>query len=110
MQLNGFLTSGLLEKLLDGALGKAISQEPRTTPWGELMEPELLVAVAEEGRLQKAMTRSCRTIPVVSVALRKLEKEVGVPCLNGPRDTRVVLDRSWVISLRLRRAFAFPSG
>jgi DNA-binding transcriptional LysR family regulator len=34
---------------------------------------------AEEGRLQKAAARLCCTIPAVSVAIRKLEEEVGTP-------------------------------
>ena len=39
----------------------------------------MLVAVAEEGRLQKAAARLHRTIPAVSVAIRKLEEEAGTP-------------------------------
>jgi DNA-binding transcriptional LysR family regulator len=37
------------------------------------------IAVAEEGRLQKAALRLHRTIPAVSVAIRRLEEEVGTP-------------------------------
>jgi DNA-binding transcriptional LysR family regulator len=45
----------------------------------ELRQLQALVAVAEEGRLQKGLRRLCRTIPAVSVATRKLEKEVDMP-------------------------------
>lgn len=82
MQLNSFRISGVLRKFLDGAVWKAISQEPRTTTWAESMELrqlQVLVAVAEEGRLQKAAARLRRTTPAVSVAIRKLEEEVGMP-------------------------------
>lgn len=44
----------------------------------ELKELQILVAVAEEGRLQKAAARLRRTTPAVSVAIRKLEEEVGM--------------------------------
>jgi DNA-binding transcriptional LysR family regulator len=43
----------------------------------ELKELQILVAVAEEGRLQKAAMRLCSTIPTVRGAIRKLEEEVG---------------------------------
>jgi DNA-binding MarR family transcriptional regulator len=94
MQLNSFLTSGVVEKFLDGAVGKAISQEPRTTTWAELMELrqlQVLVAVAEEGRLQKAAARLCRTTPAVSVAIRKLEKEVGMPLFERSKRRELYL-------------------
>jgi LysR family hydrogen peroxide-inducible transcriptional activator len=43
----------------------------------ELKELQILVAVAEEGRQQKAAVRLRCTIPAVRVAIRKLEDEVG---------------------------------
>ena len=45
----------------------------------ELKELQILVAVAEEGRLQKVAVRLRCTIPAVRVAIRKLETEVGTP-------------------------------
>jgi DNA-binding transcriptional LysR family regulator len=45
----------------------------------ELRQLQVLIAVAEEGRLQKAAARLHRTTPAVSVAIRKLEAEVGTP-------------------------------
>jgi len=45
----------------------------------ELRQLQVLVAVAEEGRLQKAAVRLRCTIPAVRVAICKLQKEVGMP-------------------------------
>jgi DNA-binding transcriptional LysR family regulator len=43
----------------------------------ELMQLQMLVAVAEEGSLQRAAARVYRTAPAVSIAVRKLEDEIG---------------------------------
>ena len=43
----------------------------------ELMQLQMLAAVAEEGTLQKAAERVYRTAPAVSIAVGKLEKEIG---------------------------------
>ena len=43
----------------------------------ELMQLQMLVALAEEGSLQKAAGRVFRTAPAVSIAISKLEKEIG---------------------------------
>ena len=51
----------------------------------ELKELQILVAVAEEGRLQKAAARLGRTTRAVSIALRKLEEEVGTPLFERSR-------------------------
>lgn len=45
----------------------------------ELMQLQVLVAVAEQGTLRKAAIRISRTTPAVSAAIRKLEEEVGLP-------------------------------
>ena len=44
----------------------------------ELMQLQVLVAVAEQGTLHKAAVRTSRTAPAVSAAIRSLEKEVGL--------------------------------
>lgn len=44
----------------------------------ELMQLQVLVAVAEQGTLHKAAIRISRTTPTVSAAVRKLEEEVGL--------------------------------
>ena len=73
----------MLRKFIDGAAWKAIlQQQPGTSGLEEPMELrqlQVLIAVAEEGRLQKAAARLRRTTPAVSVAIRKLEEEVGMP-------------------------------
>jgi DNA-binding transcriptional LysR family regulator len=43
----------------------------------ELMQLQMLVAVADEGTLQKAAEGVYRTAPAVSIAIGKLEKEIG---------------------------------
>jgi DNA-binding transcriptional LysR family regulator len=43
----------------------------------ELMQLEMLVAAVEEGSIQAAAERVFRTQPAVSIALRKLEEEIG---------------------------------
>ncbi len=43
----------------------------------ELMQLRMLVAVVEESSIQKAAERVFRTAPAVSMALRKLEVEIG---------------------------------
>ena len=43
----------------------------------ELMQLEMLVAAVEEGGIQAAAERVFRTQPAVSIALRKLEEEIG---------------------------------
>jgi DNA-binding transcriptional LysR family regulator len=44
----------------------------------ELMQLEMLVAVAEEHSFQRAAERVFRTQPAVSISIRKLERRVGV--------------------------------
>jgi DNA-binding transcriptional LysR family regulator len=48
----------------------------------ELMQLQMLVAVAEEGTLQKAAARVYRTAPAVSIAISKLEDEIGTLLLD----------------------------
>ena len=51
----------------------------------ELMQLQMLVALAEEGSLQKAAGRVFRTAPAVSIAISKLEKEIGAKLLDRAR-------------------------
>ena len=51
----------------------------------ELMQLEMLVAAVEEGGIQKAADRVSRTQPAVSMALRKLEAEMGAPIFDRTR-------------------------
>lgn len=48
----------------------------------ELMQLQMLVAAAEEKSLQKAADRVCRTPQAVSMAIGKLEQEIGVHLLD----------------------------
>jgi DNA-binding transcriptional LysR family regulator len=57
----------------------------------ELMQLQMLVAVAEEGTLRKAANSVYRTPQALSTAIRKLKEEVGTPLFDrGPvRDFRL---------------------
>jgi DNA-binding transcriptional LysR family regulator len=57
----------------------------------ELKELQILVAVAEEGRLQKAAVRLRRTIPAVRAAIRKLEEEAGTPLFERSKKHELYL-------------------
>lgn len=48
----------------------------------ELMQLQMLVAAVEEGGIGKAAERVLRSQPAVSMALRKLEEEIGVPLFD----------------------------
>lgn len=48
----------------------------------ELMQLEMLVATVEEGGFCKAAVRVFRTQPAVSMAMRKLEEEIGAPIFD----------------------------
>jgi DNA-binding transcriptional LysR family regulator len=48
----------------------------------ELMQLEMFVAVVEEGGVRAASDRVYRTQPAVSVAIRKLENEIGTPLFD----------------------------
>src|SRR5213593_401733 len=45
----------------------------------EFQQLEMFAAIVEEGTVSRAAGRVCRTAPAVSIALRKLEEEIGVP-------------------------------
>jgi DNA-binding transcriptional LysR family regulator len=60
----------------------------------ELMQLQMVVAVAEEGNLQKAAGRVYRTAPAISIAISKLERELEV----------VLFDRSASREFRLTAA------
>jgi len=48
----------------------------------ELMQLEMFVAVVEEGSVHKAAERVYRTQPAISIAVKKLENEIGSPLFN----------------------------
>ena len=45
----------------------------------ELMQLEMFVAMVEEGSFRRAADRVFRTQPAVTMAIRKLEQELGAP-------------------------------
>jgi hypothetical protein len=51
----------------------------------ELMQLEMFVAVVEERSVRRAAERVFRTQPAVSIAVNKLEREIGMPLLGGSR-------------------------
>jgi DNA-binding transcriptional LysR family regulator len=51
----------------------------------ELMQLEMFVAVVEERSVRRAADRVFRTQPAVSIAVNKLEQEIGTPLFSGPR-------------------------
>jgi DNA-binding transcriptional LysR family regulator len=57
----------------------------------ELMQLQMLVAVADEGSLQKAAARVYRTAPAVSIAIAKLEEEIGTGVLERKRGRAIRL-------------------
>ncbi len=63
----------------------------------ELMQLEMFVAVVEERSVQRAADRVSRTQPAVSIAVRKLEQDIGT----------MLLDRSHRRDYRLTRAGEF---
>ena len=52
----------------------------------EFQQLEMFAAVFEEGSISRAAQRVCRTAPAVSIALKKLEDEMGTPLFD--RDDR----------------------
>jgi DNA-binding transcriptional LysR family regulator len=57
----------------------------------ELMQLEIFVAIVEEGSMTNAGLRVFRTQPAVSLSLRNLENELGVPLICRPRKYPLVL-------------------
>ncbi len=65
----------------------------------ELMQLEMFVAVVEERSVQRAADRVSRTQPTVSIAVRKLEQDIGT----------ILLDRSNRRDYRLTRVNFFTN-
>ena len=57
----------------------------------ELMQLEMFVAMVEEGSFHKAAERVFRTQPALSMAIRKLEEEIGGPVFDRSNRTQYVL-------------------
>ena len=60
----------------------------------ELMQLEMFVAMVEEGSSRKAADRVFRTQPALTMALRKLEQELGAPLFDRSKRNDYVLTDS----------------
>jgi DNA-binding transcriptional LysR family regulator len=58
----------------------------------EFSQLEFFVTVAEEGSFSKAAVRVYRTQPAVSIAIRRLEEEIGAPLFERSQKTPVLTD------------------
>ena len=64
----------------------------------ELMQLEMFVAMVEEDNFHRAAERVCRTQPALSMALRKLEEEIGSPLFDrSNRNAYVLTDTGEVL-------------
>jgi DNA-binding transcriptional LysR family regulator len=63
----------------------------------ELMQLEMFVALVEEGSMTNAARRVFRTQPAVSIALRKLEENVGVSLFKRPLRYPILLTPAGVL-------------
>jgi DNA-binding transcriptional LysR family regulator len=63
----------------------------------ELMQLEIFVAIVEEGSMTNAGRRVFRTQPAISLSLRNLENELGVPLICRPRKYPLVLTPAGVL-------------
>jgi DNA-binding transcriptional LysR family regulator len=75
----------------------------------ELMQLQMLVAAAEETSLQRAADRVNRTPQAVSMAIGKLEDEIGVPLFDrtSNRGFRLTAEGEVFIDYARRFALAF---
>ena|SRR5438552_913433 len=60
----------------------------------ELMQLEMFVAMVEEGSFRKAADRVFRTQPALTMAIRKLEQELGAPLFDRSNRSDYVLTDS----------------
>ncbi|PYT09279.1 MAG: LysR family transcriptional regulator [Acidobacteria bacterium] len=73
----------------------------------ELMQLEMFVAMVEEGNFNRAAERVSRTQPAVSMALRKLEEEIGAPLFDrSNRSAYALTDTGELLYKNARRMLA----
>src|SRR5260370_32216665 len=58
----------------------------------EFSQLEFFVAVVEEGSFSKAAERVFRTQPAVSIAIRRLEEEIGAPLFERSQKTTTLTE------------------
>jgi DNA-binding transcriptional LysR family regulator len=69
----------------------------------EFMQLEMFVAVVEQRTLRAAAVRVFRTQPAVSMAIRKLEEEIGEPLFRPRRSGRLLTETGEVLYLYARK-------
>src|SRR5436305_9366215 len=72
----------------------------------EITQLEFFLEVVEEGSFSKAAERVYRTQPAVSLAIRRLEEEVGAPLLDRSQKTPALTDVGRVVHDYARRIIA----
>ncbi len=63
----------------------------------ELAQLEYFLKVVQEGSFSKAADRVFRTQPAVSIAVRRLEEEIGLPLLDRTQKTPVLTEAGQVV-------------
>jgi len=63
----------------------------------ELAQLEYFLKVVQEGSFSKAADRVFRTQPAVSIAIRRLEEEIGLPLLDRTQKTPVLTEAGQVV-------------
>ncbi|HEV2864086.1 MAG TPA: LysR family transcriptional regulator [Pyrinomonadaceae bacterium] len=69
----------------------------------EITQLEFFVSVIEEGGFSKAAERVYRTQPAVSIAIRRLEEEVGAPLLDRSQKSPTLTDAGRIVYDYARR-------
>src|SRR5258705_12780258 len=63
----------------------------------ELTQLEFFLMVVEEGSFSKAAVRVFRTQPAVSIAIRRLEEEIGAPLFDRSQKTPTLTDAGQLV-------------
>jgi DNA-binding transcriptional LysR family regulator len=72
----------------------------------ELTQLEFFMIVVEEGSFSKAAVRVYRTQPAVSIAIRRLEEEIGAPLFDRSQKTPTLTDAGELVYDYARRILA----
>jgi DNA-binding transcriptional LysR family regulator len=72
----------------------------------ELTQLEFFMMVVEEGSFSKAAVRVYRTQPAVSIAIRRLEEEIGAPLFDRSQKTPTLTDAGELVYDYARRILA----
>jgi DNA-binding transcriptional LysR family regulator len=72
----------------------------------ELAQLEFFLRVVEEGSFSKAAARVYRTQPAVSIAIKRLEQEVGAPLLDRSQKTPTLTEAGELVHEYARRIVA----